>query len=1108
MRKILANAAIFVLGVGLAAAQAQDADTFAGLKARSIGPAGMSGRIAAIDVVESNPNIIYVGAATGGVWQSTDGGTTWRPIFDDQAVHAIGAVAVFQANPSVIWVGTGEGNVRNSVSIGNGVYRSIDAGRTWQHLGLEKSERIHRIALHPVRPEVAYVCATGPEWGEHKERGVFKTEDAGKTWRHVLAVNEKTGCGDMAMDPSNPDKLFASMWEFRRWPWFFHSGGPGSGLYVTHDGGGAWRKLQEEDGLPKAPYGRIGLAIARSSPSTVYAMVEAEKSAVIRSDDGGLKWRTMNDKPNVNPRPFYYADITVDPQRPDLLYSIDYEIRASEDGGKTFRTLPGATWAQIHGDHHALWIHPDRPEFMISGNDGGVAISYNRGQTFRFVGNLPLAQYYHVAVDNETPYNIYGGMQDNGSWRGPSNVWRRGGIRNYDWIEVGGGDGFETLPHPTDATVGYSLWQGGNIMRWNLRTGEQKLLKPADPKDLKLRFNWNAGLATDPFEPDAVYLGSQFVHKSADRGETWTTISPDLTTNNPEWQKADRSGGLTPDVTAAENHTTIVAIAPSPKERGVIWIGTDDGRVHVTRDGGGTWTSVEKSVAGVPANTWVPHIEPSPHAVGTAFVVFDNHRRSDFTPYVYRTDDFGRTWRSIGGSNISGYALVVRQDPVEPNLLFLGTEFGLYFSPDAGRRWIHLKKTLPTASVMDMVIHPREHDLVIGTHGRAAWVLDDIRPLRAMSEQALKAPLTLYPIGDTHQYWSRGEEGGFGFGASEFRGTARPYGAILTYSLNLPHLPLPDEEQERARREKARQARVAGEERAQPARPEKSETPRVSESVEPQREQRRGEAAEADEDDKKPQVDITVEDASGRPVRRFKAPAVLGVNRVAWNLRRDPFRQAPRAEDAPPPTEDPTGPEVPPGIYTVTMTYGTHVSKQTVKVAPDPRSSNTEQDWQRREETVARLGALNDAAVDAIWRVRRTRDDVATVQEKLRQRARDAGERDPKKIDAHPVIAAGKTLTDRLNGFEKRLWVSPETVGIVADTDVYSRVSWAGWYVGSSMDVPNANQLAHLRQGEAALTAFLEDFNALLASEVTAFQKQAAEFAGVGDTTPITIKTP
>ena len=534
LKKLLA--ALAALALTTTAHAGFDPDRLAGLKARSIGPAGMSGRVAAIAALESDPDIVFAGAATGGLWRSRNGGLTWEPLFDDQPVHAIGSVAVFQPNPNILWVGTGEANTRNSASVGNGVYKSMDGGKTWKNLGLAKSERIYRIHLHPTDPQVAWACATGPELGEGAERGVFRTDDGGASWKRQLFVNEKTGCGDLAMEPGNPQKLIAAMWEFRRWPWFFKSGGPGSGLYVSHDGGASWRKLQEEDGLPKGELGRIGVAIASSSPNVVYALVEAENSALLRSEDGGRTFKTVNDKPKVAPRPFYFNDLRVDPANPNRLFSIDYTPRVSEDGGRTFKPLPGATWALIHGDHHAMWIHPKDPSLIYVGNDGGVAVSRDAGRNFRFVSNLPLAQYYHVAVDMERPYNVYGGLQDNGSWRGPSSVWQKGGIRNYHFLEVGDGDGFETLPNSKDPQQGYSLSQGGHLMRWNLRTGEERSVRPAEPAGgPRLRFNWNAALATDPFEPDTVYLGSQFVHRSKDRGETWETLSPDLTSNNPEW---------------------------------------------------------------------------------------------------------------------------------------------------------------------------------------------------------------------------------------------------------------------------------------------------------------------------------------------------------------------------------------------------------------------------------------------------------------------------------------------------------------------------------------------------------------------------------------------
>src|SRR5262245_19505304 len=467
MRKL-----VFVVLVLLAASAqaAVDPGLLAGMKARSIGPAGMSGRVAAIAAVESNPNVVYVGAATGGLWKSVNGGLNFSPLFDDQPVASIGAVAIFQASPDVVWVGTGEGNPRNSASIGNGVYRSLDGGKTWTHLGLEKTERIYRIVLHPTNPDVAWVSALGQEWGENPERGVFKTEDGGKTWNKVLYVNERTGASDLVMDPRNPNKLFASMWQYRRWPWFFKSGGPGSGLYVTYDGGRTWKEITDADGLPKGNLGRIGIALSPSNPDVVYATVEAEKSAVVRSDDGGRSWRTVNQRYDANPRPFYFADLRVDPELPNRVYSLDFNVRVSEDGGQTFNNLPAGD--QIHGDYHAMWIDPKNPNWIYVGNDGGVAVSHDRGNTAAFVATLPLAQFYHVAVDMAQPYNVYGGLQDNGSWRGPNTVWQLGGIRSHEWEVMGDGDGFETLPDPFEPKYVYSESQGGYAFRIDLQSGQ------------------------------------------------------------------------------------------------------------------------------------------------------------------------------------------------------------------------------------------------------------------------------------------------------------------------------------------------------------------------------------------------------------------------------------------------------------------------------------------------------------------------------------------------------------------------------------------------------------------------------------------------------------
>ena len=1078
-----------------------DPDLLAGMRARSIGPAVMSGRVAAVEGVESDPQTVYAGAASGGVWKSTNGGLTWTPLFDDQPVHSIGSIAVFPKNPAIVWVGTGEGNTRNSASVGNGVYRSEDGGKTWSHLGLDGTEHIARIVLHPTDPDVAWVAALGREWGENPERGVFKTTDGGKTWRKVLYVDEKTGAGDLAIDPSNPQKLIAGMWQFRRWPWAFRSGGPGSGVYLSYDGGATWKRETEDDGLPKGLLGRSKFAFARSAPSTVYAAVEAEESAILRSEDGGRTWRTVNHSPNVYTRPFYFAELKVDPERPNRVYNLGFVVKVSDDSGANWKTL--GSDSSIHGDYHAMWIDPHDARRLFLTDDGGVAVSRDRGQTAAFVSTLPVGQFYHVAVDMETPFNVYGGLQDNGSWRGPSSVWGQGGIPSSAWAVVGGGDGFHTAPDPADATQGYSMGQNGYIALWKLSTGEIEDVRPGAPDGVFLRFNWNPGFALDPFDAGTLYYGSQFVHKSADRGRTWTIISPDLTTDRRAWQN-HRTGGITSDASGAETYTTIVAIAPSPVERGVIWVGTDDGRLQVTRDGGKSWTSVEGNVRGVPANTWVPEIRASRFDAGTAFAVFDDHRRSNWTPYIYETRDYGKTWRSLATKDLRGYALAIEQDPADPNLLFLGTEFGLWVSTDGGGSWFRWKHGLPTASVMGIAVHPRDRDLVVATHGRALYVLDDIRPLEHWNAQALAEPLHLFPMADVVQHWQR--FGGYGQGAGAYRGENRPYGALVTFSVSGPDLPLPDTEKERARKDRERaqavQAaeaeRVAKEEEGGPGLPAKppaagkeakAAAAKPGETPEAQKEAgKKGEEGGA-------RAEIEVADASGKVVRRFHAPVKLGINRVAWPLVRDDFREPPPGPDQPV-QEDPAGPEMPPGVYTVTVKFRGHEAKGTVRVLPDPRVKHGEADYRARWAAIERAGALEDAAVAALERIERTRTDldaaVAKSRQAMEEERRAKHEAPPEKGAATPISEAADGLKKRLRDLDHRLWQGPDENGIQPPDDVYSKLSYVQNALTSSWDPPSPTQLEYLRQTAADLDRYLDDLNRFYATDVAAFRKQAA----------------
>lgn len=1031
-----------------------DSKLFSGMKARSIGPAGMSGRIADIQAVVANPDVVYVGVSIGGVWKTTNGGMTWKPIFDEQPVAAVGAVAVYQANPSIVWVGTGEGNPRNSASVGNGVYKSLDGGDTWTHMGLDKTERIHRILLHPNNPDVAFAAAMGQMWGENPDRGVYKTTDGGKTWRKVLYVNEKVGCAELVMDPSNPNKLFAAMWEYRRWPWFFKSGGPGSGLYVTYDGGETWKRLTDKEGLPKGELGRMGIAIAKNNPDVVYALVEATRNALYRSDDGGKSFRMINNSPNVAPRPFYYCDIRVDPQNENRLYSLHSNLQVSDDGGRTFRTLGGQN--RVHSDHHALWIHPNDGSFLIDGNDGGVYFSHDYGRTWRMVDNLPLGQFYHINVDMELPYNVFGGMQDNGSWRGPSDVWENNGIRNWHWNEVGFGDGFATLVDASDPRYGYAMSQGGNLIRFNWTTGERKSIRPPAPDNVELRFNWNAGIAQDPFDTRTIYYGSQFVHKSTDRGESWTIISPDLTTNDPSKQKQDESGGLSKDVTAAENHTTILTIAPSPIQQGVIWVGTDDGNVQVTQDAGKTWTNVVKNIPGVPANTWVPHIEASKFDAGTAYVVFDDHRRSNWTTYVYKTTDFGKSWTSLTKNDPTaakkdkkemwGYALVIEQDPVKKDLLYLGTEFGLWVSFDDGKNWMKWTAGTPTASYMALMVHPRDHDLVIGTHGRSAYIIDDIRPLRSVTKELLDKTLHLFEIPATYQHQVKQADGYHFPGDAFFRGETKPYGALITYSLNLP---------------------------TDTTKAEEEQTPQ---QAGPQRPGQRRDTA---------RVQMEILDATGKVIRRMSGPSERGINRVAWNLRMD----GPRVPRLAPSTEEespfftPQGSEVLPGKYTVRVKAGGAEATQTVEVLPDPRTNIPMADRQAKFELIQKVTQRVEVVAEAVERIVRVRRSIDAALEQARDRNDDA---------VRQLRAAANDLRKKLTAVADLFIAEPNRVQGLTRTSntVSAKLNSVRSSLTATWDAPNSTQLTNLRQAEAALEAALKEFNKVFSEDVPAFKQK------------------
>ena len=759
-----------------------------GVAPRNIGPGGMSGRVTTIDVVHNDSDVMYLGTASGGVWKSTSGGVNWSPIFDNQVTASVGAIAIQQSNPDILWVGTGEGNPRNSLNGGYGIFKSLDAGKTWTSMGLEKTRHIHRIIIDPTNPEIVYVAAIGSPWGEHPDRGVYKTIDGGQTWNKVLYVNDKTGAADLVMDPKNPNKLVAALWEHKRDPWFFNSGGKGSGLYITIDGGKSWKKKTSKEGLPEGELGRIGIAIAPNKPNIIYALIEAKKNALYKSTDGGDQWKKVNDKSDIGNRPFYYSDIFVAPQNENRVYSVFTYVNVSEDGGKNFKELMPAynVTNGVHPDHHAWWIHPNDGSFIIDGNDGGLNISRDGGASWRFVGNLPVGQFYHISVDNEYPYNVYGGMQDNGSWRGPAYVWKTQGIRNSYWQEIAFGDGFDVVPDKDDSRYGYAMSQQGNVSRYDWKTGNNYGVKPNHPDpDVFLRFNWNAAIGQDPFDNNTVYFGSQFVHKSMDKGLSWEVISPDLTTNNPEKQKQSESGGITLDATGAENHCSLLVIEPSPIQKNVLWTGSDDGRVHVTQDGGSSWIDVSKNLKQLPEGSWIAQIKASNKNPGTAYLVANDYRRFNYTPYAYKTTNFGKSWeRIVDEKDVFGYALSIVEDIETENLLFLGTDDGLYYSINAAENWTKVdSKVFPTVSTKDLVIHPREHDLVIGTFGRAIWVWDDIRLFRALAKNPDLIKKQLHVFDPPKAYLTEYQQpNGSRFGADAiYNAENKKYGGMLTY---------------------------------------------------------------------------------------------------------------------------------------------------------------------------------------------------------------------------------------------------------------------------------------------------------------------------------------
>lgn len=886
-----------------------------GLEWRCIGPANMGGRIDDFAVVERNPHIIYVGTASGGVWKTTNNGVTWNSIFDDQATSTIGDVTVAPSQPDTVWVGTGEPNNRQSSSWGNGVYKSMDGGKTWLNMGLQDTHHIGRIVIHPTNPDIVYVAALGHLWGSNEQRGLYKTSDGGRTWTNTKFIDANTGFVDVAMDYDNPGTLYAAAYQRRRRGWGFNGGGPGSGLYKTIDGGENWVRLT--NGLPKGDLGRIGIDIYRRDPNIIYAVVEHKSGGgVYRSEDKGSTWTKMS---STNPRPMYYSQIRIDPNNEQRIWVLGASMYVSDDGGKSFRTN---FVTRVHGDHHAMWIHPKNSNHMVLGSDGGIYFSYDRGKSWDFVNALPLAQFYEIGVDMQKPYWVYGGLQDNGSWGGPSSTWFAQGITNDEWIKIGGGDGFYTQVDPEDHTIIYAESQNGNFFRVDLKTGERKTLRPQpeDPNE-RYRFNWNSPILISPHDPNTIFYGGNKLFISKDKGETWEATE-DLTTQQDR-NKLELMGVLSDRNTLSLNdgissYGNITTVSESPVRAGLLYVGTDDGYLQVSRDDGKTWTNVVSRVPGLQKYTYVTRVVASQFDEGSAYATFDGHRNNDFKPYVFKTTDYGESWTNISTNLPKGSIVnVIREHHKNPNILFIGTERGAYFSIDKGLTWTIFRGNFPMVPVDDIVVHPRDNDLIFGTHGRSIWVLDDITPLEQLTPQVLTGGSYLFDIRPAKIFNYFSHKGHLGH--KVFVAPNPPFGAMISYYLK------------------------------------------------------------GDEED----VEIVVKNSADQVIREIKGTINGGINRVTWNLRYDPPKMEDMGQISRNFRE--LGPFVLSGEYQVLLKVADKEMAKSVEVTGDPRIDISFEDRKSQHDALYSLYQLMPLIRSASRTTDKIKNEISALQSDLKE---------------------------------------------------------------------------------------------------------------------------
>lgn len=1042
------------------------ARVFAHVAFRNLGPAIAGGRVTAVAGIAGNPRVYYVGSAGGGVFKSTDGGFHWHAIFKHEATSSIGAIALAPSNPNLVWVGTGEANIRNDVIPGAGVYLSTDAGKTWRRMGLAHVGQIARIVVDPHNPDHVLVAALGQAWGPSAQRGIYLTTDGGKTWHKTLFVNDDTGAIDVAMQPGNGNVLLAATWQAYRQPWMLHDGGPGSGIWRSTDGGQTWTRLRR--GLPPSPIGRIGLAFAPSEPARVYALLEAPigKGALFVSDDLGDHWHEVSDNHALNVRGFYFTTLEVAPNDPDRVYFLGFQLLQSDDGGKTVRVIDPS----VHVDHHAMWIDPTDPQRMIQGNDGGAYLSVDGGKTWRFLDGLPIEQSYMVAADNRSPYNLCTGLQDNSGWCGPSSTLSDSVVSGEDWFNVVSGDGQYVVPAPSDPDIIYADAEDGSIVRFDRKTEQTRFIMPylhgpGYINDLptyaqKIRFNWTPPIAVDPQDAETVYLGGNVLLKSTDGGLNWQTISPDLTRNDPSKQQLS-GGPINYDLSGAETYDTILSIQIAPSARDVIWVGTDDGLVSVTRDGGQHWKTVTPPHA--PAWARVYQIDVSATQPGTAYVAFDAHELGNNKPYAYATTDYGRHWRAIGaGLPHDASVMVVRADPADPRVLVAGTMRGIWVSRDGGRHWRQLKSNLPTMPVFDLKFV--QGDLVLASHGRGLWVLDHFAPVAQLDPAALPAQLTVFTPrnGIEYQSWSRGEGAEPAFVTPD-----APEGVVIDYSL-------------------PRRLRASHAERAE------HHTP----------------------------VKIEVRDALGQLIATRYGPARRGLNRYVWNMRYDrptatDFEKAPLSGPPPAWAQLPQ-PQVLPGSYTVSVTADGRTETAEARVLADPNQPPAlpaqRQALQAALEARAQVDALN-----------RMLNQISAMQAKLAAYhaaiMAQSNSIDPslqaRVHGAAALLAQGRRLGQRLATLKDSVYNPKVQHKVFEDnlhqlTDLHDALEMnASTLAGLGVQAPTGPLRAITAELSAALDAKLAEYNALLRGPVATYD-QAAYAAGaptLGAGGPITVGT-